>query len=43
MRMHGLHEALRVGSTSLAAAITPREPVSAQTSISGPQRAVGGL
>lgn len=36
MRMHGLHKALRVGSTSLAAAITPYEPVSAQTSISWP-------
>lgn len=43
MRVHGLHEAARVGSTSLIAAVTPYESVSAQTSISGPLGAVGGL
>lgn len=43
MSAHSLHEAVRVGPTSLTAAITPYEPVSAQTSISGPLGAVGRL
>lgn len=43
MSARSLHEAVRVGPTSLTAAITPYEPVSAQTSISGPLGAVGRL